>query len=575
MWRRSTPESNRVVQEEHGGESERVWILSECVLEAQEELRAREEQLALVQSMLRLTEAELAAEKRRTAQLSARVAELDDALLTANHLATTALDQSEEVLRKTRAGGGTAVSSAEEGGGGASGGDVAGSVWESVLLSPVSTESLEDNFGLTPTRRKGAAAAIAAGLTVRCTTANAGSPLSQPPPASQGDTSRGAGSAAGGRGDSGGPDTPRSSGSRTVLLEPKRSSAIGIVLRSWRVSLPALRDAAATLDAAVLPADRIEVLLGTAGSPCALPRPGEVRLVRQWLESRGVALDDTHAVEASLGEAEAFFAIVGGVPRLAPRLRLLLAEQSYLPRAAQLSSQLRVCSEAAAEVMGSGTLRRLLGTLLGVGNTLNAATFRGGAKGFEVGSLPKLLAGGRPQSRGGIIGYLAAHTPSLPGDLEEEMPSLPGATRLCLAELALELRELQASIDTVEEDLTQALREAPLHDEGTGSHDHIFVARARGFLSAARPRRRALEAQLPEAEAGLDGVSRYLAAEAEGEWPASVTLEAPSAPVLRDGSSDQAGRALDAAPADGGPPSESAEQVGRGSTDYGGGDEYF
>ena len=75
-------------------------LASRGVDELEDELRAKEEQLVLLHSMLRIAEADLNEEKRKSVSLLSRLQETEDRLLTANHVAKAALDRCDEVTRR-------------------------------------------------------------------------------------------------------------------------------------------------------------------------------------------------------------------------------------------------------------------------------------------------------------------------------------------------------------------------------------------------------------------------------------------------------------------------------------------
>ena len=323
---------------------------------------------------------------------------------------------------------------------------------------------------------------------------------------------------------------------RTTLLEPKRAATIGILIRSWRISAEAVRDALIRLDARVISSERAEALLSGA-----TPRQGEVRLIEAWLAREGRAPD-------ALGEAEMLLLRLGDVPRLESRLRCLIAEQTWSARASACLGRLCLLAAACKEVAGSAALREVLGVVLHVGNLLNERTYRGGALGFQLDTLERIGAAERERSRraaatpaaapaaaapaggtpsatppppkraaaaAGLAEYLWAAHPRPLRALASELPSIDGACKLELAELTSEAREMLAEYERIQADVDEAVGAS----EADGAASHAYTSRASAFVAGSRTETMVLRQQLGSTEAALAGVTAYFAAghETDGE----------------------------------------------------------
>ena len=167
-------------------------------------------------------------------------------------------------------------------------------------------------------------------------------------------------------------------GGKVQLLDLKRSNQVNIALARFRsVAGPSeVAAAVARMDEKVITADDISRL-----QACA-PTAEEIELLRRYI-------DGTDAAEG-LESAERFLVEMGRVPSLPKLLSSWATKLSFEGRRADASEQLGGLERAAACVRASPTLRTLLGIILSFGNVLNAASARGGARGFRSDVLLKL-----------------------------------------------------------------------------------------------------------------------------------------------------------------------------------------
>ena len=81
---------------------------------------------------------------------------------------------------------------------------------------------------------------------------------------------------------------------------------------------------------------------------------------------------------------------LANVPNLKQRLSAM-AFRMHMPKTTEdLEASLHTIEGAIAEVRGSSKFKQLLGTMLGVGNKINAGTRKGDATGIKMSSLLKM-----------------------------------------------------------------------------------------------------------------------------------------------------------------------------------------
>ncbi|XP_065848811.1 formin-like protein 17 [Euphorbia lathyris] len=78
------------------------------------------------------------------------------------------------------------------------------------------------------------------------------------------------------------------------------------------------------------------------------------------------------------------------VPRIESKLRVFSFKMQFLTQISDLRRSLNVVNCATEEIRSSEKLKRIMQTILSLGNALNQGTARGAAIGFRLDSLLKL-----------------------------------------------------------------------------------------------------------------------------------------------------------------------------------------
>jgi len=222
---------------------------------------------------------------------------------------------------------------------------------------------------------------------------------------------------------------------RRRLFEEQRRRQVWFMLALMPEQTALLRAVELT-DDAVLPPDRVELLLSN------LPTPEEESMLREAAGAAGS--QDREAWD----EPEAFMLLLMAVPEYELRVRawaFLNSFECLLDRLGTAEAEVRSAGECLQE---SPRVERLLGLILEVGNYLNAGTARGRADGFELDTLPKLGKLKAPQSMtllDFIVTQLERESPGLLRELFEpgaEFEQVHRARRHGMAEAREELQSL-------------------------------------------------------------------------------------------------------------------------------------
>jgi hypothetical protein len=194
-----------------------------------------------------------------------------------------------------------------------------------------------------------------------------------PPPAACGPstgTRRGSMSGIG----SPGPTSPLASPRIVFLIDRARSNNISIIVKQFRMSNATLRVAIMKMDADVLTLDRVQGLIKI------LPTEEEI-----------AAITGFNGDPTTLNGAELVLKELITVPRLKQRLSALETKHQFPALVRDLQTKINKIRVASVEIAQSSDLKTILLVILQVGNKMNDGTARGGAKGFRLVDLTKLV----------------------------------------------------------------------------------------------------------------------------------------------------------------------------------------
>lgn len=144
------------------------------------------------------------------------------------------------------------------------------------------------------------------------------------------------------------------------------------------------------------------------------------------------------------------------IERYEMRLRSLYFKRRFQERADEVLPGLNSLYLACQEVKGSAKLRKILEVVLSLGNYMNGGTNRGGAYGFKVSFLLKLVDTKGQDTRFTFLHFVhKVLEKAFPGteDLRAELPHIEAASKINMANLIAETNELRAGIASIEAEL--------------------------------------------------------------------------------------------------------------------------
>jgi len=282
------------------------------------------------------------------------------------------------------------------------------------------------------------------------------------------------------------------------LIDLQRSKNCEIMLRNIKMPLPDLMGSVLALDDSVVDGDQVDYLIKFC------PTKEEMELLKGYTGKK-----------ENLGNCEQFFLEMMKVPRVESKLRILSFKIKFVTQVADLKSNLNTINSVAEEVKSSLKLKRVMQTILSLGNALNQGTARGAAVGFRLDSLLKLSDIRARNNRMTLMHYLCKIlSDKLPEvlDFSRDLANLEPASKIQLKELAEEMQAITKGLEKVEQELATSEKDPP--------ETEIFYRKLKLFLADAQAEGRSLAFLYSTAGKSADSLAHYF-----GEDPVRCPFE--------------------------------------------------
>mmetsp|Transcript_24624 Transcript_24624/g.36263 ORF Transcript_24624/g.36263 Transcript_24624/m.36263 type:complete len:2041 (+) Transcript_24624:160-6282(+) len=196
--------------------------------------------------------------------------------------------------------------------------------------------------------------------------------------------------------------------------------------------------------------------------------------------------------EGSEHPAEVFFLLAAKFyPELPKRLACFITILTFEESAVAISSKMKKVIDACNEIISSDNLARVLQKMLTVGNLMNAGTFRGGASGFSLDSLLKMVHTKGVDKKTSVLDYVIK---SLIDRGEQSVLAVTDdlsfddeTARISGKDTGREIDHLSKSISYINEVCSDA-RANESSSELVQQHTPVFVDKAQKFLDISRDR---------------------------------------------------------------------------------------
>jgi hypothetical protein len=267
-------------------------------------------------------------------------------------------------------------------------------------------------------------------------------------------------------------DKPKAS--KVILLDAKRSTSVGIVMKRITDALQGkeLRDALMDVDENLLPLEVLQVcveciVLFHADIACrALACDKMVLDIRPTAEERNLLVSFAGDL-STLDRPEQLLRALALIPRLEGRLRAMMTKcQLEVDMDGLLMQRVDDLRIACKRVRDSTELHALMRIVLEVGNALNAGTSKGNAVGFKLSTLLKLAELKAADKKTTLLHYVVnvvrQNTPTVV-QVVELQTIVRNASRVSLDELAGKKGEAELGLKQIDDEITwhdeQRLRE--------------------------------------------------------------------------------------------------------------------
>ncbi|XP_073289629.1 formin-like protein 18 isoform X2 [Primulina huaijiensis] len=237
---------------------------------------------------------------------------------------------------------------------------------------------------------------------------------------------------------------------KVQLIDHRRAYNCEIMLSKVKIPLHDLLSSVLSLEDSALDVDQVDNLIKFC------PTKEEMQILKGYTGDKG-----------SLGKCEQFFLALMQVPRIESKLRVFSFKIQFSSQVSDLRNNLNVVNSASDQIRGSSKLKRIMQTILSLGNALNQGTARGSAIGFRLDSLLKLTETRARNNKMTLMHYLckvlADKLPELL-DFWQDLSSLEHASKIQLKFLAEEMQAISKGLEKVVQELSMSENDGPTSD---------------------------------------------------------------------------------------------------------------
>uniref|UniRef100_A0A803QB16 Formin-like protein n=1 Tax=Cannabis sativa TaxID=3483 RepID=A0A803QB16_CANSA len=229
---------------------------------------------------------------------------------------------------------------------------------------------------------------------------------------------------------------------KVQLIDHRRAYNCEIMLSKVKVPLHVLMNSVLSLEDSALDVDQVENLIKFC------PTKEEMELLKAYTGEK-----------EKLGRCEQFFLELMQVPRVESKLRVYSFKIQFRSQISDLRNSLNIVNSATEEIRNSNKLKRIMQTILSLGNALNQGTARGSAIGFKLDSLLKLTETRARNNKMTLMHYLCkVFADKLPEvlDFSKDLGSLEPASKIQLKILAEEMQAISKGLEEVVQELSTA-----------------------------------------------------------------------------------------------------------------------
>lgn len=292
---------------------------------------------------------------------------------------------------------------------------------------------------------------------------------------------------------------------KVQLIEHRRAYNCEIMLSQVKVPVHDLMSSVLALEESTLDTDQVENLIKFC------PTKEEMELLKGY-----------NGEKEKLGRCEQFLMELMKVPRVESKLRVFSFKIQFRSQVSDLRKSLSVVNAASEEIRNSVKLKRIMQTILSLGNALNQGTARGSAIGFRLDSLLKLTETRARDKKMTLMHYLCkVLVDKLPEvlDFSKDLSNLDPATKIQLKFLAEEMQTINKGLEKVVQELSTAENDGPISE--------TFRKKLKEFLGSAEAEVRSLASLYSSVGRSVDALILYF-----GEDPSRCPFEQVASTLL-------------------------------------------
>ncbi|KAI4335559.1 hypothetical protein L6164_014195 [Bauhinia variegata] len=292
---------------------------------------------------------------------------------------------------------------------------------------------------------------------------------------------------------------------KVQLIDHRRAYNCEIMLSKVKVPLHDLMSSVLALEESALDVDQVENLIKFC------PTKEEMELLKGYTGEK-----------EKLGKCEQFFLELMKVPRVECKLRVFSFKIQFHSQVSDLRKSLNVVNAAAEEIRNSLKLKRIMQTILSLGNALNQGTVRGSAIGFRLDSLLKLTETRARNNKMTLMHYLCkVLADKLPEvlDFSKDISNLEPASKIQLKFLAEEMQAISKGLEKVVQELSTSENDGPISE--------TFRKNLKEFLCTAEAEVRSLASIYSSVGRNVDALILYF-----GEDPSRCPFEQVTSTLL-------------------------------------------
>ncbi|KAL7601854.1 hypothetical protein Lser_V15G23822 [Lactuca serriola] len=306
---------------------------------------------------------------------------------------------------------------------------------------------------------------------------------------------------------------------RIQLIEHRRAYNCEIMLSKVKIPLNELMHHVLALEDSAMDSDQVDNLIKFC------PTKEEMELLKGYKGETD-----------KLGKCEQFFLELMKVPRTESKLRVFSFKLQFNTQVSDLRKNLNIINSAVEQTRGSAKLKRVMQTILSLGNALNQGTARGelsltltfythrnikidfvlgSAIGFRLDSLLKLTDTRARNNRMTLMHYLCkVLADKLPEvlDFSKDLQSLEPAAKMQLKYLAEEMQAITKGLEKVVQELSMSENDGPVSEN--------FRKALKDFLCSAEGEARSLASLYSTVGKNVDALIIYF-----GEDPVRCPYE--------------------------------------------------